>query len=315
VSTPTSVAPSSGTGSAAVAPVAAGASRRASRPVVRRSRRRSSRLLLNLAALAVFAVSVFPVYWMVSTSFQPNRLIRAPDPSFAPTEPTGANYHRVLFEESQFPFLDALRNSLLVTVFTVVGALVLALLAALAVTRFRFRSRRAFIVTILVVQMLPGEAMILSVFRLLDGWALTNTVLGLTMVYVASVLPFTIWTLRGFVAAVPIELEEAAMIDGCSRPRAFFTITFPLMAPGLIATGVFAFIQAWNEFVLALVLMNRPENLTLPVWLRSFKQVNSGTDWGAIMAGSTLMTVPVVVFFLFVQARMTTGLVSGAVKG
>ena len=297
------------------APAADEGGRRSSRLVVRRSRRRSSRLLLNLAALGVFFVSVFPVYWMVSTSFQPNRLIRQPDPSFAPTQPTGGNYHRVLFEESQFPFLDALRNSLLVTGFTVVAALVLALLAALAVTRFRFRSRRAFIVTILVVQMLPGEAMILSVFRLLDGWALTNTILGLTMVYVAAVLPFTIWTLRGFVAGVPIELEEAAMIDGCSRPRAFFTITFPLMAPGLIATGVFAFIQAWNEFVLALVLMNRPESLTLPVWLRSFKQVNSGTDWGAIMAGSTLMTIPVIVFFLFVQARMTTGLVSGAVKG
>jgi N,N'-diacetylchitobiose transport system permease protein len=303
----TPVAPSAATAPAAVP--------RTIRPPVRRSRRRSSRLMLNLAALAVFVVSVFPVYWMISTSFQPNRLIRQPDPSFAPTEPTGANYHRVLFEESQFPFLDALRNSLLVTVTTVVAALVLALMAAIAVTRFRFRTRRAFIVTILVVQMLPGEAMILSVFRLLDGWALTNTVIGLTMVYVAAVLPFTIWTLRGFVAGVPIELEEAAMIDGCSRTRAFLTITFPLMAPGLIATGVFAFIQAWNEFVLALVLMNRPESLTLPVWLRSFKQVNAGTDWGAIMAGSTLMTIPVVVFFLFVQARMTTGLVSGAVKG
>jgi N,N'-diacetylchitobiose transport system permease protein len=183
------------------------------------------------------------------------------------------------------------------------------------VTRFRFRSRRAFIVTILIIQMLPGEAMIISVFRLLDGWALTNTVLGLMMVYVAGVLPFTIWTLRGFVVGVPIELEEAALIDGCSRIRAFFTITFPLMAPGLVATGVFAFIQAWNEFAMALVLMNRPENLTLPVWLRSFKQVNSGTDWGAIMAGSTLMTIPVIVVFLFVQGRMTTGLVSGAVKG
>jgi N,N'-diacetylchitobiose transport system permease protein len=297
------------------APLVDDTSGRASGLVVRRSRRRSARWLLNLAALMVFAISVFPVYWMVSTSLLPNRLIRQPDPSFAPTRPTGDNYHRVLFEESQFPFLDALRNSLLVTVLTVAVALVLALLAALAVTRFRFRSRRAFIVTILAVQMIPGEAMILSVFRLLDGWQLTNTVLGLTMVYVASVLPFTIWTLRGFVAGVPIELEEAAMIDGCSRPRAFFAVTFPLMAPGLIATGVVAFIQAWNEVVLALVLMNRPENLTLPVWLRSFKQVNSGTDWGAIMAGSTLMTIPVIVFFLFVQARMTTGLVSGAVKG
>ena len=283
--------------------------------VVRRARRRRSRILVNLAAVVVFLCSVFPVYWMVSTSFLPNNLIRSPDPTFAPTSPTTGNYQQVLFEESQFPFVDALRNSLLVTVFTVLAALVLALLAALAVTRFRFRSRRAFIVTILIVQMLPGEAMIISIYRLLDGWQLTNSILGLTMVYVATVLPFTIWTLRGFVTGVPIELEEAAMIDGCSRTRAFFTITFPLMAPGLIATGVFAFIQAWNEFVTALVLMNRPENITLPVWLRSFKQVNSGTDWGAIMAGSTLMTIPVIVFFLFVQGRMTTGLVSGAVKG
>ena len=299
-------------GGPAIAPALASSSVRTS---THRPRRRTHRIWLNLAAIGVFACSVFPVYWMVSTSFQPNQMIRKPDPSFAPTHPTGANYHHVLFDESQFPFLDALRNSLLVTVSTVVAALVIALLAALAVTRFHFRSRRAFIVTILIIQMLPGEAMIISVFRLLDGWALTNTVLGLTMVYVAGVLPFTIWTLRGFVVGVPIELEEAALIDGCSRIRAFFTITFPLMAPGLIATGVFAFIQAWNEFVMALVLMNRPENLTLPVWLRSFKQVNSGTDWGAIMAGSTLMTIPVIVFFLFVQGRMTTGLVSGAVKG
>ena len=283
--------------------------------VVRRARRRRSRILVNLAAIVVFLCSVFPVYWMVSTSLLPNNLIRRPDPTFVPTEPTTGNYRQVLFEESQFPFVDALRNSLIVTLLTVIAALVLALLAALAVTRFRFRSRRAFIVTILIVQMLPGEAMIISIYRLLDGWQLTNTVLGLTTVYVATVLPFTIWTLRGFVAGVPIELEEAAMIDGCSRTRAFFTVTFPLMAPGLVATGVFAFIQAWNEFVTALVLMNRPENITLPVWLRSFKQVNSGTDWGAIMAGSTLMTIPVIVFFLFVQGRMTTGLVSGAVKG
>jgi N,N'-diacetylchitobiose transport system permease protein len=165
------------------------------------------------------------------------------------------------------------------------------------------------------VQMLPGEAMILSIYQLLDGWHLTNTVIGLSMVYIATVLPFTVWTLRGFVAGVPVELEEAAMIDGCSRFRAFRSVTFPLVAPGLVATGVFAFIQAWNEFVTALVLMNRPENLTLPVWLRSFRQVNSGTDWGAIMAGSTLMTIPVIVFFLLVQRRMSAGIVQGAVKG
>ncbi|MGN6610965.1 MAG: carbohydrate ABC transporter permease [Angustibacter sp.] len=270
---------------------------------------------LNLAAVLVLVCSVFPVYWMVSTSFLPNNLIRNPDPTFVPWPGTARNYREVLHGGGQFPFVPALRTSLVVTVSTVVVALVIALLAALAVTRFRFLGRRWFVLVILVVQMLPGEALIISMFRLLDGWRLTNTVLGLTAVYVATVLPFTIWTLRGFVAGIPAELEEAAMIDGCSRLRSFRSVTLPLIGPGLVATGVFAFIQAWNEFVMALVLMNRPDHLTLPVWLRSFRQVNSGTDWGAIMAGSTLMTIPVIVFFLLVQGRMAGGLASGAVKG
>lgn len=280
--------------------------------------RRASRLeraALTVAGLVVIVASVFPVYWMVSTSLLPNDLVRNVNPTFAPVQPTLGNYRTVLRGDSQFPFLDALRTSVTVTVATVAVGLVIALLAALAVTRFTFVGRRAFVLVILAVQMLPGEALIISMFRLLDGWQLTNTVLGLTAVYVAAVLPFTIWTLRGFVAGIPVELEEAAMIDGCSRLRSFRSVTLPLIGPGLVATGVFAFIQAWNEFVMALVLMNRPESLTLPVWLRSFRQVNSGTDWGAIMAGSTLMTIPVIAFFLFVQGRMASGLVSGAVKG
>lgn len=282
--------------------------RRAPRKVV-------ERVLLTGAGLVVLVCSTFPVYWMVSTSLLPNNRIRDVTPTYAPVDPTLDNYRTVLAGDSQFPFPQALQTSLLVTGLTVVVALVVALLAALAVTRFQFLGRRAFVLIVLVVQMIPGEAMIISLFRLLDGWQLTNTVLGLTAVYVATVLPFTIWTLRGFVAGIPVELEEAAMIDGCSRLRSFRSITLPLIGPGLVATGVFAIIQAWNEFVIALVLMNRPDHLTLPVWLRSFKQVNSGTDWGAIMAGSTLMTIPVIVFFLFVQSKMASGLVSGAVKG
>jgi N,N'-diacetylchitobiose transport system permease protein len=114
---------------------------------------------------------------------------------------------------------------------------------------------------------------------------------------------------------VPVDLEEAGMIDGLSRMGAFWKITFPLLAPGLVATGVFGFIQAWNEFLVALVVNSRPEMMTLPVWLRTFQIANGTTNWAAIMAGSTLMAIPVVVFFLIVQGRMTSGLVSGAVKG
>lgn len=281
----------------------------------RRRRIRPSTIGWSALSVVLFALFVFPVYWMVNTSFQPNNEIRGTDLHFWPDNFTLRNYATVLFDPGRTPFAPAALNSLIVTLTTVAVALIFAFLAALAVTRFRFKSRRTFIIVILVVQMIPGEAMIVSIFRVIDGWQLLNTLIGLTIVYVATVLPFTIWTLRGFVNGVPAELEEAAMIDGCSRSGAFWRVTFPLLAPGLVATGVFGFIQAWNEFVIALVLNARPEMMTLPVWLRTFLVANGTTNWAAIMAGSTLMAIPVIVFFLIVQGRMTSGLVSGAVKG
>ena len=278
-------------------------------------RRRLATIGWSALSLVLFALFVFPVYWMVNTSFQPNNEIRGSEIHFWPDNFTLRNYETVLFDPGRTPFLPAAANSLIVTLTTVAVALVFAFLAALAVTRFRFRSRRVFIIAILVIQMIPGEAMMVSIFRVIDGWHLLNTLVGLTIVYVATVLPFTIWTLRGFVAGVPYEVEEAALVDGCTRIGAFFRITFPLLAPGLVATGVFGFIQAWNEFTLALVVMTRDDTRTLPVWLSTFSDVNRGTDWGAVMAGSTLIAVPVVIFFLVVQGRMVSGLTSGAVKG
>ena len=271
-----------------------------------------ARVALALAAVVVIVASLFPVYWMVNSSLLPSNLVRASTPTWFPIRGTLENYRSVVSDGS---FLTALRTSLSVTAVTVVVALLFAFLAALALSRFRFRGRRSFVITVLAVQMIPAEGLFISQYALLDSVQLLNTVLGLSLLYVAGVLPFTIFTLRGFVEGVPIELEEAAMVDGCSRTRAFFRITFPLLAPGLVATGVFGFIQAWNEFTLALVVMTRPENQTLPVWLRTFSEATRGTDWGAIMAASTLLAVPVVIFFLLVQRRMTSGLVSGAVKG
>ena len=280
-----------------------------------RTRRRVVSVVLSAVAVIVFLVSAFPVYWMINTSLLPNNLTRTAVPHFWPDEFTFKNYELVLFGDTRSPFLPALGNSLAVTLITVAVALVFAFLAALAVTRFRFRGRGSFIVAILIIQMIPGEAMLISTYRVLDDWQLLNTLAGLALVYVATVLPFTVWTLRGFVNGVPVELEEAAMIDGCSRMQAFWRVTFPLLAPGLVATGVFGFIQAWNEFVLALVVMSRPDSQTLPVWLRTFQEATTTTNWAAIMAGSTLMSIPVIVFFLIVQGRMTSGLVAGAVKG
>ena len=277
-----------------------------------RSLTRGRRIGTEAAGVLVFLLCVFPVYWMVSTSFLPRNLIRNPDPTWHPFGGTLDNYRR-LFENGAF--LDALWISLTVTVATVVVALLFAFLAAAAVSRFRFRGRTSFVATLLVIQMIPAEGLFISQYKMLEGMALLNSVVGLTLVYVAAVLPFTIWTLRGFVSGVPYELEEAAQVDGCSRTSAFFRVTFPLLAPGLVATGVFGFIQSWNEFTLALVVMTRPEQQTLPVWLNTFTDSNRGTDWGAVMAGSTLIAIPVIIFFLVVQNRMASGLTAGAVKG
>ena len=277
---------------------------------VQRRRAKGRRLLVNAVAVALIVVTVFPVYWMVTTSFRRGIDIRS-DPQFLPFGGTLANY-RTVFERDFF--WTAFRNSILVTLLTVVLALFLAFLAALAISRFRFRGRVAFLVMILVVQMVPTEALMISLVKVLDGWNLRNSVAGLTIAYVAFVLPFTVWTLRGFMLGIPRELEEAAMVDGSTRFGAFVRILLPLVAPGLVATSIFAFVVAWNEFLIAYVFLNDPEKQTLTVWLAGFT-TQRGTDWGPLMAGATLTALPVVAFFLLIHRKIAFGLTAGAVRG
>jgi N,N'-diacetylchitobiose transport system permease protein len=285
------------------------ASIRPARSPVRGRRRRRRRL--GALAVVVALIWAFPVYWMLNSSFLPYNRIRSPEPTFFPLGGTLNAYGRV-FEGN---FLSSMQVSMMVTLVTVGAALLFAFLAALALSRFRFRGRKSFVLAVLIIQMIPAEGLFISQFKLLEGWQLLNSVAGLSLLYVAAVVPFTIWMLRGFVAGVPRDLEEAALVDGCSRTQAFFRITLPLLAPGLVASGVYAFLQAWNEFTLALVVMTRPENMTLTLWLRTFTDANRVSDWAGIMAGSAMIAVPVMVFFLLVQHRMASGLVSGAVKG
>jgi N,N'-diacetylchitobiose transport system permease protein len=278
----------------------------------RTARGTAGRWLLGALAVAVSVAWVFPIYWMIQSAFLPTNRLRTPTPTFFPSDGTLANF-RAVFDDPTF--FASFRTSLAVTAVTLVAAILFAFVAALAVSRFRFRGRKSFVVAILVVQMIPAEGLFISQYQMLDGWGLVNQVLGLTIVYVAAILPFTIWMLRGFVTGVPIELEEAGMVDGLSRTGAFFRITFPLLAPGLVASGVYGFLQAWNEYTLALVVMTEPQRRTLPLWLQGLVEANRATDWGVVMAGSTLIAVPVILFFLFVQNKMTSGLVAGAVKG
>ena len=302
-------APVTGPAAPASVPARAGTERRAQRDLPRAV---VVRWLLGTLAVLVSAVWVFPIYWMISSAFLPTNRLRTPTPTFFPVDGTLSNFRRVFNDPT---FFASFRVSLGVTALTLVAAIVFAFVGALAVSRFRFRGRRSFIAAILVVQMIPAEGLFISQYQMLDSWRLVNSVLGLSIVYIAAILPFTVWMLRGFVAGVPIELEEAAMVDGLSRTGAFFRITFPLLAPGLVAVGVFGFLQAWNEYTLALVVMTDPAQQTLPLWLQGLVEANRATDWGVVMAGSTLIAVPVIVFFLFVQGKMTAGLVAGAVKG
>lgn len=282
-----------------------------------RAKGRAGRFGLNAFAFIVIVCSIFPVYWMVNMSFTPPNQIISRNPSFLPFDFTWKNYVTAWTREAapgQTDFPHALVSSLTVGLAVVVVGAIIAFLASIAIARFAFRGRYVFIVSVLVVQMVPGEAMMFTIYNMIDDWRLMNTLIGLFIVHLASVVPFTIWTLRGFVRGVPAELEEAAQIDGCSKAQAFWKVTFPLLAPGLVATGIFAFIQSWNEFLMALLLL-KGYNLTLPPWLNSFQSATEATNWGAVMAGSTLIALPVVIFFLFVQGRMVGGLVSGAVKG
>jgi N,N'-diacetylchitobiose transport system permease protein len=162
--------------------------------------------------------------------------------------------------------------------------------------------------------MVPLNALIIPLYITLSRVQQVNKLSGVIITYMTFVLPFAIWTLRGFILGVPRELEEAAMVDGTTRFGAFVRILLPLVAPGLVATSIFAFIQAWNEYIIAYVLLSSPEKQTLTVWLASFT-TNRGTAWGPLMAGATLTAVPVVMFFLLVQRRIAFGLTAGAVRG
>lgn len=280
----------------------------------RAPRGRVARALWSLLAVLVALVWVFPVYWMWNSSLLPNARLQSFTPTFLPLGGSLDNFRVVL---GQGGFSRALTTSLTITAVSVVVCLFFAFLAALAISRFRFRGRTSFIVTVLLIQMLPAEGLFIAQYKLMQGLGGLDTLWGVSILYAAMIVPFTVWMLRGFVAGVPVDLEEAGMVDGLSRFRAFLRITLPLLAPGLVASGVYAFLQCWNEFTIALVILQRAENQTLPLWLRTFVQASATReiDWGQVMAASTLVAIPVIVFFLAVQSRMTSGLVGGAVKG
>jgi N,N'-diacetylchitobiose transport system permease protein len=277
--------------------------------------KRTRRIALNGAGLAVFLFAVFPVFWMVMTAFKSDEDINSTVPLPVPVHWTLEHFRAVIGGQGlEYGLFHFFLNSAIVALVTVLVAGLVSLLAAYAVARTRFHGRASFLIMLIIVQMVPLEALMLPLMLNAQRLQMLNSLTGLIIVYIGSSLGFSILMLRGFVAAVPRQLEEAARIDGASGGTVFWKITFPLVAPGLVATSIFSFVTAWNEFVIAFAFLKDQEHYLLPLTL-SYHFGRTQVEWGSIMAASTLFTIPVMIFFLIVQRRMVSGLVAGAVKG
>lgn len=267
-------------------------------------------VVAHYAMLLVLAfLCVAPILVIFATSLRQQVDIFAEPLNFLFT-PTLENYRAVLQEDK---FDRYLGNSLFVGVVSTVLTLVLGCMAAYGLARFRFRGRSTIAYTTLLLRTVPLAVLAIPVFLIWSEWKLVNSLWGLVLLYVAVNLPFTIWLLYGFVLQVPVELEEAAAIDGCGPLRVFTTIVLPLMAPGLAAASIFTFRIAWNEFILALVLTDR-QTRTLPVAASLFI-TDIGVDWGRVMAMGSLIAIPPLIFTFVAARQIITGLTAGAVKG
>ncbi|MGZ0152826.1 carbohydrate ABC transporter permease [Kribbella sp. WER1] len=274
--------------------------------------RPATRALQYLAVLVYLAFLGFPLLWLISSSLKSPQEFASITPSILPKHVNFSNYSDALSEQG---LVRGLGNSLQISIYSTILVLIVALPVSYALARFRSRLRPLTNGWILVSQVFPVILIVIPLFMILRPLHLTNTIPGVVIVYMVWSLPFALWMLQGYVAAVPRELEEAASVDGASRLRTIVSIVMPLLRPGLIATAMFTFISAWNEFFFALVLLQDPQLKTLPLVLARFVGAEGQVQFGPLAAASVLATVPSLVFFAFLQRRLTSGLLSGAVKG
>lgn len=269
-----------------------------------------NRLLKTLFLVAVSIATIYPVLWVIKMAFSPSQgfdLSLSPIPDQWSLE----NFRHLLVEED---FLTWLVNSTIVSVATTLLGVFLACTSAYALSRFRFPGRSTAMLSFLVVQMFPGVLMMIPLYLIMDYLGLLNQLLGLVLVYSTTAIPFCVWMLKGYFDTIPIELEEAAMMDGASTSLIFWRIMLPLSLPAVAVTALFSFMTAWNEFILAAVFMTGEENYTLPVGLKLMVGQHSA-EWGHFAAGAILVSVPVVALFFALQKQLVGGLTAGGVKG
>jgi arabinogalactan oligomer / maltooligosaccharide transport system permease protein len=276
----------------------------------------ASRILAHLILIAGSIASLYPVLWVIKMAFSPGRSF-AVSASPIPTELTFENFTRVLSTtapDGSWLFGRQLINSVVVSGATTVVGIALATTAAYAFSRFRFGGRELALSSFLVTQMFPTTMVMIPLYVLLDRLHLLDTWTGLVLVYSTTALPFCVFMLKGYFDTIPTDLEEAALIDGASRVRIFWSLILPLARPAIAVTALFSFMTAWNEFILAATFMAKDTSYTLPVVLRGYVG-GRATDWGAFAAGAVLVSIPVVALFFMLEKHLVGGLTQGAVKG
>jgi multiple sugar transport system permease protein len=276
------------------------------------TRRQGTRALQYVALGAYILFLGFPLLWLVSASVKSSQELASLDMNLIPTSLHWDNYTVALQKQG---LARSALNSVIVSLLSMAFVVVLSIPAAYALARFKGTLRAAGIGWILVSQVFPVILIIIPLFIILRNLQLVDTLFGLVLVYTTFTMPFALWMLQGFVAAIPNDIEEAASIDGASRFQTLRAIVFPLLMPGIVATAMFSFVAAWNEFFFALVLIQSPENYTLPIALKLFVGGEGKVSLGPLAAGAVLATIPSLVVFSILQRRLSGGLLAGSVKG
>jgi arabinogalactan oligomer/maltooligosaccharide transport system permease protein len=274
--------------------------------------KRTFRLTASYIALILFSlVAVYPILQVVTISLRPADRLLSTSIEIIPENATFDNYVRLFTEQ---PFLLWLWNSILVSGVVTVTGVVLAAMTGYAFSRFNFLGKKAGLLSLLTTQMFPATMLLLPMYIMLIKLGLINTYLGIIIIYSATALPFTIWTMKGYYDTIPTSLEEAARIDGCNQFQAFYKVILPLAAPALVITALFSFMTAWAEYLVAAQILQDSQLWTLPLGLKSFES-NMSTEWGLYGASSIIVTIPVVVLFLALSNYLVSGLTLGSVKG
>ena len=271
----------------------------------------AGRIYLYVSVILIVGIVAFPLFWMIASSFKPRTELYAFPPTFFPSIPTLENYFELLWKTS---FTTYFKNSLIVAAGATVLSMVIGSLGGYTLSRFRYPGFRLFARVTLLSYMLPSIMLVIPLYITIGELGLVDTLESLIITNVTFTLPFALWLMRAYFSTIPIELEEAAMIDGATRFQALMRVVIPLALPGIVSTSIFAFTHAWNEYLYALVFIHSDSLRTLPPGMGTFIQMDSVYQWGVLMAGSVLITVPVLIFYMLVQRNLVAGMTEGGVK-